>query len=496
VSRPELLLIDLGSCFWAAWHSSAEDELSAARDRTLRQVRNLVGQRDRKLVAVCCDSPKSWRKQKHPSYKANRPEKDHVAVAELERVKERLRADGLLLWEATGFEADDVIATACKLADQSGMDVLVASADKDLLQLVSHARSVRIISTKTGKVMLEEDVREKLGVLPPLVRDWLALVGDTSDNVEGVPGVGQKRASEMLNAWGSIEGIFRAILDPKAVTPAIRKALNDSADAIVVARELVTLSTDAPIDFNQLNEERAVVPLTETDYMDHGDPEDDGRNEPIEEQREASASATTDPESLKQDNGAKDRLIAHGIQQAANLAVREHETISRPAASFEHALEPMSINGAFKFAQGIVNSRLYPHLPNAEAIWAVMIRGREMGLGAMISLDTITMIKGKPALSAHLIIARAKQHPECEYFQFIEGDDKSATWECKRKGNPKPTRLTYTIEQAQAAGLANEHNWVKRRTEMLRKSAGVQLSRIEFPEAAIGMYAEEELSND
>lgn len=499
-SRHELLLIDLGSCFWAAWHSSATDELSAARDRTLSQIHRLTQGRDRKLIAVCCDSPKSWRKAKYPSYKANRPEKDHAAIGELAIVKRRLEADGMLLWECAGFEADDVIASACKLADLNGLDVLIASADKDLLGLVSHARSVRVLSTKTGKLMLEEDVREKLGVLPSLVRDWLALVGDSSDNVAGVPGVGAKTAAKLLNEFGDADHAINAAKLAEKPS-AVERSLVESEAAFRVARELVTLSTDAPIDFSQLNQERAVKPLTETDYMDHGDTEDDGRNEPseapakLEVSQEQLAAMTRQAVDVGKSLGGPAGLdLTNPPIQREPQAIVRAEPAQLVNVSFEHGLEPMTINGAFKFAQGVFNSRLYPHFSNVEAIWAVMVRGREMGMGALMSLDTITMIKGKPAMSAHLIIARAKQHPACEYFQLLESDDKSATWECKRKGNPKPTKLTYTIEQATAAGLANEHNWTKRRPEMLRKTAGVQLARVEFPEAAIGMYAEEELS--
>jgi hypothetical protein len=116
-----------------------------------------------------------------------------------------------------------------------------------------------------------------------------------------------------------------------------------------------------------------------------------------------------------------------------------------------------------------------------------------MGLGALTALDTIVMIKGKPALSAHLIIARAKQHPDCLFFQLVSSDDKAATWATQRRGNPEQTRMTYTIEQAQQAGLAGRGNWLTRPAELLRKTAGVQLARAEYPEFLLGAYAQEEM---
>lgn len=164
-------------------------------------------------------------------------------------------------------------------------------------------------------------------------------------------------------------------------------------------------------------------------------------------------------------------------------------------AQFEHGLEPTTMGAAWQLAKGVFQSRLYPQLATPEAVWAIIIRGREMGLGALTALDTIVMIKGKPALSAHLIIARAKMHPQCEYFQLVSSDETAAEWVCLRKGNPEPTRMRYTIQQAALAGLAGRGNWETRPVELLRKTAGVQLARVEFPEAAIGVHSIEELDN-
>lgn len=499
MSRPELLLVDLGSVWWSCWHSSAEDELSAARDRTLSQVRRLVGDRSRKLVAICCDSPKSWRKEKHPSYKANRPEKDHAAVGELRLVKERLAADGLLLWECAGFEADDVIATAVKLA--TGLDVLIASADKDLLQLVDDAAGIRVQSTKTGAVLTEVDVKAKLGVMPRMVRDWLTLVGDSSDNVAGVPGVGAKRAAELLGAFGSIEGIADAVADPEsAITPAIRKALNESAGKIIVARELVTLSTDAPIDFSELNQDRAVKPLTETNYMDHGDPEDDGRNEPSE--------APPPPAEEPRDKTADESRAVAEPRQAAPIIRHEAQGQLVPV-SFEHGLEPMSINGAYKLATGMFNSRLYSRYPNAEAIWAVMIRGREMGLGALTALDVFHVVEGRPTMHASLVIGLVLKSGLAEYFDLVESSRAKATWVTKRKGASRETTLTWEIEDAAAAGLVTRSgngeysgvsrsgkpsNWDKYRRTMLRWRCGTELARAVYPDVTAGIYTPDELT--
>jgi hypothetical protein len=118
------------------------------------------------------------------------------------------------------------------------------------------------------------------------------------------------------------------------------------------------------------------------------------------------------------------------------------------------------------------------------------------------------VIEGKPAIHAHLIIARAKAHPDCEYFRMVESTAERAVYETKNKNNPEPTRHTYTIDDARRAGLApdrpRERNpspgekdrrgqWEKRPAEMLRKTAAAQLARIEYPDAALGIYSLEEL---
>ena len=128
---------------------------------------------------------------------------------------------------------------------------------------------------------------------------------------------------------------------------------------------------------------------------------------------------------------------------------------------------------------------------------AVIIRGREMGLGALIALDSMHVIEGRPSPSAHLIIARAKAHPDCEYLQCLETTPTRSVWETKNRRNPKPTKLEYTIEQAAQAGLTSRGgNWKARPAEMLRKSCGVQLARLEYPDAALGLVCPEEMGID
>ena len=196
-------------------------------------------------------------------------------------------------------------------------------------------------------------------------------------------------------------------------------------------------------------------------------------------------------------------------EQVASMAI-ERQPASITVDDFERGLEPQNLAGAYKLACGLHESRLYQKFPNAQAIWAVMIRGRELGLGVGASLDNFHVIEGKPAPHAHLIIARAKAHPKCEYFHLVESTAESATYETKHRDEPKETRRTYTLEMAKQAGLVPERprlrnptpgekdrrsNWEKRPDDMLRKTCAVQLARIVYPDAAQGLYAVEELEN-
>lgn len=486
----EIVLIDLGSVYWAAWHSSANDAVSAAHDRAVGKVRQLS--HGQPFVAVCCDSPKSWRKKLSPDYKAQRPEKDHASLEQLARTKATLRRDGFLLWEADGFEADDIIATASVKAAAAGDFSTVHSADKDLLQLVGP--KCVVVATSTGVRMDADAVKAKWGVVPAQMADALAIVGDKSDNIAGVPGVGPIGAAKLLGKYGTLEALIEALAQPEPVaTPAVDKALRESIDTMQLAKSLVSLSWDAPINYAELFEERHAQPLTEEqeDYMG------------IDSSEEADVDGVLGPD------------LAKPQENRAEVVVREPDAatatpmppVKTTALARDTGLQPMSLGAALDFAKAIYNSRLYQKFPNPEAIFAVIVRGREMGMGALTALDCFHVIEGKPAPLAHMIVARAKQHPDCEWFRYVGGDDTYAEYQTKNRNNPSPTTLKFTLEQARLSGLAPRNprtekpqqgkddrgNWEKRPAEMLRKTCAVQLTRIEYPDAALGLYSAEEM---
>jgi 5'-3' exonuclease len=485
----EVLLIDHGSVYWAAYHSSVNESVSAGHDRCVEHVRKLAN--GAKAVAICCDSPRSTRREQHPSYKATRPLKDHAAIEELKRTKETLARDGFLIWEHEGYEADDVIASAVRAMPEDCV-ATVCSADKDLLQLVHDGRC-KVISIKTGAVLTAEDVRAKLGVYPAKVRDWLALVGDKSDNVTGVPGIGAVKAAALLNEFGTIETLLEKLqtnATHELFKPALSAALRDPANLanIATAQHLVTLIDTLPVPFDEIFEERVVQPLTATLAGEFEDDEADSA--PVAAPAPAPAPPATDTALAVSPPQPAPRVLASQPVSGREVATAQP---SGPM-TYEQQLQPGSLKAAFLLAEHLYNSRLYSRFPSKEAIFAVIIRGREMGLTALTALDSFHIVEGKPSPGAHLLITRAKMHPDCEYFRFVSGDNTYAEYETKSRQSPKPTTLRYTIEDAKRAGVVKSgSNWEKRPAEMLRKTSAVQLARIEYPEALGGLYSHEEL---
>ena len=162
------------------------------------------------------------------------------------------------------------------------------------------------------------------------------------------------------------------------------------------------------------------------------------------------------------------------------------------------ALEPRTMKQAIWLAQEFAAQELFPKLGGWQGYLAVIMMGRELGLGAMASLTNIDIVEGKPSPSWQLIVGFVQQHPDCEYFQLIESTRTSATYETKRRQNPAPTRLTYTIEDAKIAGLVKPlSGWERHPGPLCRKMCAVHLSRAVYPDnKVVGLYAPEEMGTE
>lgn len=496
-----ILLIDLSALFHPAWRSNENGPVSVAYEATIGGVRRCISTVKPDATAICLDGKGNWRKELDKSYKAQRDPLPPVFFAEFDRVKQRLRDDGLLLWQADGFEADDLIATAATAADCS---VTIATHDKDLLQLVRDENGtsepgIDYLSLSTFEIRTVAAVMTKYGLKPEQLGDWLALVGDSSDNVKGAPGIGPKTATKLLQAYGNLAGVFKAAYDLKSdLTPAIRKSLTENGDGIELARKLVTLRTDAPIKFEEIFETREVKPLItmEDDDMPHdlGAVYDELEGEAEERAK------STEAMRLRGELGGVAAQEPPRDKTPEEIAMVSQATAPSDLVTLEYskALEPRSFRDTMIVAKYLFNSRLYQKFSSPEAIAAIIMRGRELGYGAGTALEVFHVIEGRPYPFAYLVVSECQKDPNCEYLIPVEFDATHAVAETKHRKIAEPIRLTYTYEQAVAAKLPREgakgpNGWLKNPEDMLVKTALSKLGRRMYPGRALGLVSLEEV---
>lgn len=181
-----------------------------------------------------------------PEYKAQRPEMPADLRAQLDGIAEFLAAAKVGSYCGDGVEADDYIASLARRAAAENWSVVIASADKDFMQLVTGRIGLLNPNDKTGAVWDASQVEAKTGVKPEQVAGWLALMGDAVDNIPGVPGVGPKTAAELLKQFGSVENLLARLSEVKSER--LRAAVRDAAAAVARNLELVRLP-DVPCDF-------------------------------------------------------------------------------------------------------------------------------------------------------------------------------------------------------------------------------------------------------
>jgi DNA polymerase I len=183
-----------------------------------------------------------------PEYKAQRPEMPDDLRPQLDGMVCYLKAAGIASFCGEGVEADDYIACLARRAAGAGMNVVIASADKDFMQLVSARVGLLNPGDKSGAVWTDEQVRAKTGVEPSQIVDWLALMGDSADNIPGVPGIGPKTAAELLKQFGSVEKMFARLDGVKSER--LRASLRASENAVRRNREMVRLRDGLPCEFS------------------------------------------------------------------------------------------------------------------------------------------------------------------------------------------------------------------------------------------------------
>ena len=196
-------------------------------------------------LAVIFDAHReNFRNEIYPEYKANRSDPPEELVPQFALIREATRAFNLPCIDMEGFEADDLIATFARMAVAEGIEVVVVSSDKDLMQLVGD--SVEMFDPMKDRRIGPAEVEERFGVGPERVVDVQALAGDSTDNVPGVPGIGVKTAAELINTYGDLETLLARAEEIKQ--PKRRQNLIEFADLARVSRRLVELRADAPVE--------------------------------------------------------------------------------------------------------------------------------------------------------------------------------------------------------------------------------------------------------
>jgi DNA polymerase-1 len=252
-----LWLVDLSNYVFRAYHAlppltNSHGEQTNATLGTLNMLNRMIEDYRCAYLAVVMDSKdRGKRLAIYPEYKQNRTAAPPELVNQIERCKQIFEAYGVPIYHRDGYEADDLIATLTRLAIARGLRVVIASTDKDLMQLVVPGK-VLCWDAMRNSVYGVPEVHKKFGVGPDKLLDVLAFMGDSSDNVPGVPGVGPKTAAQLIESYGSVDGVYQHIAEVKK--PKLHQSLVEHEGAARLSLELVRLRDDAdlPLDLDEL----------------------------------------------------------------------------------------------------------------------------------------------------------------------------------------------------------------------------------------------------
>lgn len=262
--RKKLVAIDGNSllyrAFFAMRHLSTTDGLptNALYGLTMMLLRVLDEKPDYILVAFDTPMP-TFRHEEYEDYKAHRKPVADALAQQAPIARELVRAFNIPVVEVPGFEADDVIGAVAKKAEQEGVDTLIVTGDLDALQLVDdHIRVMTTVKGVTDTVIYDPaTVEKRFGIKPEQMADYKALKGDPSDNIPGVPGIGDKTAAELLRKYGSLDNLLEHL--DELPDGKVKKALQENIDLAVLSKRLVTIVTDLPLKIN-LEDYRAREP--------------------------------------------------------------------------------------------------------------------------------------------------------------------------------------------------------------------------------------------
>ena len=248
-SAKKLVLVDGSSYLFRAFFAmptltNSKGEPTGAVYGVVNMLKRLMAEHQPEYVAVVFDAPgKTFRDDLYGEYKANRPSMPDELRRQIEPMKSVVTALGLPMLIEPGVEADDVIGTLSRRGSVAGLDVIMSTGDKDMAQLVNER--VTMVNTMDDAVLDPEGVRDKFGVPPDRIIDYLTLVGDSVDNIPGVPKVGPKTAVKWLSQFGDLDGVVAAADDIKGK---VGENLRASLEQIPLSRDLVTIRCELELE--------------------------------------------------------------------------------------------------------------------------------------------------------------------------------------------------------------------------------------------------------
>ncbi|MBL0909789.1 DNA polymerase I [Pectobacterium carotovorum] len=258
IAENPLILVDGSSYLYRAYHAfppltNSAGEATGAMYGVLNMLRSLLLQYQPSHVAVVFDAKgKTFRDELFENYKAHRPPMPEDLREQIEPLHKMVKAMGLPLLAVSGVEADDVIGTLAVQAEKAGKSVLISTGDKDMAQLVTP--SVTLINTMNNSILGPQEVCDKYGIPPELIIDFLALMGDASDNIPGVPGVGEKTAQALLQGLGGLDSLYTNL--DKIAGLSFRGAktmapkLEQHKEVAYLSYQLATIKTDVELELS------------------------------------------------------------------------------------------------------------------------------------------------------------------------------------------------------------------------------------------------------
>ena len=245
-----IILVDGSSYLYRAYHAlppleNSKSQPTGAIKGVISMIKKILIDHPESDLAVVFDAKgKTFRHDMYTEYKANRPPMPEDLVSQIEPIHKIIQLMGIKLIMISGVEADDVIGTLAEQARNKKLDTVISTGDKDMTQLV--CKNVSVVNTMTGELLDESGVKEKFGVPPEHITDYLALIGDKSDNVPGVDKVGPKTAVKWLDEYTNLENIIK---NAESLGGKVGENLRSSIDTLKLAHDLVTIKRDVELPF-------------------------------------------------------------------------------------------------------------------------------------------------------------------------------------------------------------------------------------------------------